>query len=35
MVGTKEGAKHFVRWVMYLGGLWQFALAKRLLFNSE
>jgi hypothetical protein len=35
MVGTNEGAKHFVRWIMYSGRLRQFALAKRLLFNSE
>jgi hypothetical protein len=35
MVGTNEGAKHFVQWMMYLGRLKQFALAKRLLFNSQ
>jgi len=35
MVGTNEGAKHFVRWMMYSGRLGQFALAKRLLFDSE
>jgi hypothetical protein len=35
MVGTNEGAKHFTRWMMYSGRLKQFALAKRLLFNSE
>jgi hypothetical protein len=35
MVGTNEGAKHFVRWMMYSGRLRQFALAKRLLFDSE
>ena len=35
MVGTNEGAKHFVRWMMYSGKLGQFALAKRLLFDSE
>ena len=35
MVGTNEGAKHFVRWMMYSGRLKQFALAKRLLFDSE
>ena len=35
MVGTNEGAKHFVRWMMHTGRLRQFALAKRLLFDSE
>jgi hypothetical protein len=35
MVGTNEGAKHFVLWIMYSGRLGQFALAKRLLFDSE
>jgi hypothetical protein len=29
------GARHFVRWMMYSGKLGQFALAKRLLFDSE
>jgi len=28
-------ARHFVRWMMYSGRLKQFALAKRLLFDSE
>jgi hypothetical protein len=35
MVGTNEGAKHFVRWMMYSGRLRQFALAKRLLYDSK
>ena len=35
MVGTKEGAKSFVRWMMYLGRLAQFSLAKRLLYDSK
>ena len=35
MVGTNEGTKHFVRWMMHTGRLRQFALAKRLLFDSE
>ena len=35
MVGTNEGAKPFVPWMMYSGRLKQFALAKRLLFDSE
>jgi hypothetical protein len=35
MVGTNEGARHFVRWMMYLGRLRQFALAKGLLFDSK
>jgi len=35
MIGTNKGAKHFVRWMMYSGRLGQFALAKRLLFDSE
>jgi hypothetical protein len=35
MVGANEGAKHFAQWMMYSGRLRQFALAKRLLFDSE
>jgi len=35
MIGTNEGAKHFVRRMMCTGRLKQFALAKRLLFDSE
>jgi len=35
MIGTNEGARHFVRWMMCSGRLKQFALAKRLLFDSE
>jgi hypothetical protein len=35
MVGTNEGAKHFVQWMMFLERLGQFALAKRLLFDSK
>jgi len=35
MIGTNKGAKHFVRWMMFSGRLGQFALAKRLLFDSE
>jgi hypothetical protein len=35
MVGTKDGAKHFVRWMMHSGRLAQFSLAKRLLYDSK
>jgi hypothetical protein len=35
LVGTNEGAKHFARWMMHSGRLKQFALAKRLLYDSE
>jgi len=35
MIGINEGARHFVRWMMYLGRLKRLALAKRLLFDSE
>jgi hypothetical protein len=35
MVGTNEGAKHFVRWMMFSDRLRQFALAKRLLYDSK
>jgi hypothetical protein len=35
MIGTNEGARHFVRWMMFLERLGQFPLAKRLLFDSE
>ena len=35
LVGTAEGAKKFVRWMMYSERLGQFRLAKRLLYNSE
>ena len=35
MIGTNEGARHFVQWMMFSGRLKQFALAKRLLFDSE
>ena len=35
MIGTNKGAKHFVRWIMFTNRLQQFALAKRLLFDSE
>ncbi len=35
LIGTDEGAKHFTKWMMFLGRLQQFALAKRLLFDSE
>jgi hypothetical protein len=35
LVGTKQGAKLFVRWIMFSGRLGQFSLAKRLLFSGE
>jgi len=35
IIGTNAGGKHFVQLMMYLGRLKQFALAKRLLFDSE
>jgi hypothetical protein len=35
IVGTNKGARHLARWVMCLERLKQFALAKRLLFDSE
>jgi hypothetical protein len=35
IIGTREGAKHFVRWMMYSGRLAQFSLAKRLLHDSK
>jgi hypothetical protein len=35
MVETKDKAKHFVRWMMHLGRLAQFSLAKRLLYDSK
>jgi hypothetical protein len=35
MIGTNEGAKHFVQWRMYSVRLGQFILAKHLLFDSE
>jgi len=33
--GQRVGARHFVQWIMHSGRLKQFALAKRLLFDSE
>jgi hypothetical protein len=35
LVGTGQGAKTFVRWMMVSGRLGQFSLAKRLLFSGE
>jgi len=35
LVGTKQGAKKFVRWMMVSGRLGQFSLARRLLFSGE
>ena len=34
LVGTAEGAKSIVKWMMFSNCLGQFALAKRLLFDS-
>jgi hypothetical protein len=35
IIGTREGAKHFVQWMMCSGRLAQFSLAKRLLYDSK
>ena len=35
LIGTVEGARKFVRWMMYSSRLAQFALAKRLLYASK
>jgi hypothetical protein len=35
LVGTNDGAKRFVRWMMFSNRLSQFALAKRLLFDNK
>jgi len=35
LVGTNNGARRFVQWMMFSNRLSQFALAKRLLFDSK
>jgi hypothetical protein len=35
LIGTKEGARRFVQWMMFSGRLGQFSLAKHLLYSGE